>query len=913
MRRGMVSGTLSSESARLEAVYDYQILDTPSEEVFDAFARLAAQLCHAPMASISLIDDDRVWFKAAVGLGQFNQVPRANSFCGTTLATADLVEVRDAKAEDRFKRNPLTRDLGVRFYAGMPLVTRGGYVIGTLNVMDEKPRTFSESECGTLRTLASSVIEQLDARRTLMRLIDASRSELYHFDLSSQRIVFASEGALRNLGYTAKEMRDLPVESLLPRLQSPFNVTRLMRTISARDGEPMVVNTVARRKDGSTYPIELRVELVRSYSRPLVYVFGVDMTERRANEDRIRLLSAAVENASDAVAIYTPVEPYDAKKPSTIIYVNDAFLQSVGYKREEVIGKTTALFVGKRDDRKSVEEVRARLLRGETARYRARTYRKDGSTFWSEQSLRPLLDSTGRVTHIVSVRRDVTSDVMHEAALSTQNDILTALTSVARELFAALVPRVLVDRLLVGAGAMTGANVRFWVALPGGGVVQSNDLVAPSEARDAGDEFLRGALASEVVLVDEAGHRAVARIPTPDGPGWLIEACAKDGDALATSSVFALGLLAQYAAVAVRNVELYGELDARRGAVVELNQVKADLIAMLAHDFKGPLTSIVGFAQVLAEDPKLDAQSRQFLETITQNAMRLSNLASDTLSLSRLESSDFSLVRQSVDVVELVQDVAATLGERRQIDVKIDVPDHALVNGDVQRIGQVLENLIGNAIKYSPNGEPVSVSVRRVDNVIEFSVRDRGIGIPQAELTNLFSRFARGSNARRLGITGTGFGLYLARLIVEKHGGTIGVESVENKGSTFIVRLPATSPGEEDDRTHRLLLVDPEGEVRSFTAHALRGAHYRLRVVQNTGEALVLLADERFDAALIDGDDDEVIKKVPRRIRREVAFLRIGTTNEQERGWDAAIGKPFLVKDLVAAIESTVERHRVNA
>lgn len=905
----MISGALSSESARLEAVYEYQILDTPSEEVFDAFARLASQLCHTSMASISLIDEDRIWFKAPIGLGQFAEVPRAGSFPSAALTTADLVEIRDAKSDDRYKRNPLVRDLGVRFYAGMPLVTRGGYVIGMLEVMDEQPRSLSETECGTLRTLSSAVIEQLDARRTLMRLVDASRSELYHFDLSSERIVFASEGALRNLGYTAKEMRDLPVDMLLPKLQAPFNVNRLMRSISARDGEPMVINTIARRKDGTTYPIELRVELVRSYSRPLVYVYGVDMTERRASEDRIRLLSVAVENASDAVAIYKPAEPYDPKKASTIVYVNDAFLQSVGYKREEVIGKTTALFVGKRDDRKTVEEIRGRLLRGETTRYRARTYRKDGSTFWSEQSLRPLMDSSGRVTHIVSVRRDVTSDVMHEAALSTQNDILTALTSVARELFAALVPRVLVDRLLVGAAAMTGANVRFWVALPGGGVTESADLVPPPDAKDTSDEFLLQALTAEVVLVDEPARRAVARIPTPDGPGWLIEARARGDESLATSSVFALGLLAQYAAVAVRNVELYGELDARRGAVVELNQVKADLIAMLAHDFKGPLTSIVGFAQVLAEDPKLDAQSRQFLDTITQNAMRLSNLASDTLSLSRLESSDFSLVRQSVDIVELVRDIAATLSERRQIDVKIDA-EEALVNGDVQRIGQVLENLIGNAIKYSPNGEPVSVTVRLDDGWVEIAVRDRGIGIPQAELTNLFSRFARGSNARRLGITGTGFGLYLARLIVEKHAGTIGVESVENKGSTFIVRFPATSPGEEDDRTHRLLLVDPEGEVRSFTAHALRGAHYRLRVVQTTGEALVMLSDERFDAALIDGDDDDMLKSVPRRIRREVAFVRIGASADP--GWDAVIGKPFLVKDLVAVVESAVERKHVN-
>ncbi|MBV8601518.1 MAG: PAS domain S-box protein, partial [Candidatus Eremiobacteraeota bacterium] len=443
----MISESPSSEAVRLEALYDFQILDTPAEEVFDAFTRLAASLCAVPIAMMSMIDEDRLWLKSTVGLEGVRELPREGSFCDATLRENDLFEVRDAKTEQAFKSYPLVRrDWGIRFYAAVPLKTRTGYVIGTLAVMDVRPRSLTEEQCGTLRTLAAAVMDQLDARRTLMRLVDASRSELYHFDIATQRIVFASEGALRNLGYSAKEIRSLSVEALLPDLREPFSTERLMQGIASRDGEPMIVYTTARRKDGSTYPIELRIELVRSYSRPLLYAFGLDITERRASEDRIRLLSTAVEHAGDAIAIYRPAEPVDAKTPSTIVYANDAFLHSVGYTRDEVIGKTTALFVGKGDDRPMIEDARARVLQGETVRIRSRTYRKDGTTFWTEQSLRPLIDPAGRVTHILAVRRDVTSEVMHEAALATQNDILTDLTSVARELFAALDPHVLVDR-----------------------------------------------------------------------------------------------------------------------------------------------------------------------------------------------------------------------------------------------------------------------------------------------------------------------------------------------------------------------------------------------------------------------------------------------------------------------------------
>ncbi|MFI5302768.1 MAG: ATP-binding protein, partial [Polyangiales bacterium] len=568
--------------------------------------------------------------------------------------------------------------------------------------------------------------------------------------------------------------------------------------MASRDGEPMVVNTIARRKDGSTYPLELRLELVRALARPLVYAFGVDLTDRRKTEQRIRLLSTAVERSSDAILIFEPSDPPDATQPSRIVYANDAFVRSTGFEREELVGKTSTVFVRNAEGRQRLDDARQRVLAGESSRVRMRVNRKDETEFWVDQTIHPLVDPNGRVTNVLATYRDVTAEVLHEAALATQNDILTTLAGVARELFASLEPRTLVDRLISGSTVMTGARIRFWAALPGGGVVRSDDLTIPADARDESDAFLRAALGSEVVLVDDSGRRAAARIPSASGGGWLLEARAAEGERIQTSSVFALGLVAQYAAIAVRNVELYIELDARRSAVVELNQVKTDLIAMLAHDFKGPLTSIVGFAQILAEDPTLDAQARHWLDTITQNALRLANLATDTLALSRLENADFSLVRHQVDVAQLVRSIAEEHQGRRAIRVRIDDPE-PITFGDEQRLHQVVDNLIGNAIKYSPNGEEVDVTVSRDGEEIVIAIADHGIGIPPTEIANLFARFARGSNARQLGITGTGFGLYLARLIVEKHGGSIAVESVEGKGSTFTVRLKAASATDDED------------------------------------------------------------------------------------------------------------------
>ncbi|MBV8355547.1 MAG: PAS domain S-box protein [Candidatus Eremiobacteraeota bacterium] len=876
---------------------------------------LATQLCGTPIGLLTLVDEERVWFKSNFGLPGRTETPRKRSPDERTIAGTELLEVPDITADKRFSDHPMMVSAKIQFYAGVPLITRDGCAVGTLCVMDRRPRTLAESQREGLRELATTAVEQLDARRANLRMMDAQRTELYHLDLANRRIVFASEGALRNLGYTTKEIYQLPLSKLLPATGDPTLWADFEKRLKQKREGPIVVTRKAVRKDGSTYPLELRIELIDFRDRELVVAIGTDLTEQKRAERRVKLLSTAIDNASDAVVIYEPVGP---GQPSRIVYVNDALLQSVGYTRDELLGQTSAVFVGHSEDVALVDDVRRRAQAGETVRFRSKTRRKDGTTFWTEQVLRPLLDEEGRVANIVSIRRDVTRDVQFETALSRQNEILTALTSVARELFSTLEPRTLIEKLERGASVLCDATVRFWVAQPDGKLVRTGDMSAPDGAAavDEGDAFLHRSLETDLVSIDDDERRAAARILRSSGPGWLLESVSPHGSQLPAGSIFALGLVAQYAAIALRNVELYAELDARRSAVVELNQQKADMIAMLAHDFKGPLTSIVGFAQLLEEDPKLDAKGRQFLETILQNGMRLANLATDTLELSQIEHSDFSLVRQPVDVGKLVMEIVETYRARRRIDMNVETAT-AISRGDAPRLRQVFENLIGNAIKYSPSGDPIEVAVRRKGDTITVSVKDRGIGIPTAELKNLFGRFARGSNARKLGITGTGFGLYISKTIVEKHGGVISATSIPDAGSTFTVQLQAASERDAEQRVARVLLIDPEGETRSFAAQALRGAALRLRVVQTIRDAHAILTDERFDVVVVDvlpSNEDaltkELFETIPSRLRREIAFVRIGGTGESAL-WDRAISKPFLSKDLVAAIEGARVRAEV--
>src|SRR5438874_2498534 len=154
-----------NETARLDALRRYAILDTAPEEPFDDLTRLAAHVCGTPIAVISLIDADRQWFKSKMGLSVM-ETSRDVAFCAHTLMQTDLFVVRDVSADDRFATNPLvTADPKIRFYAAAPLVTPEGYVLGTLCVIDRVPRDLSVEQQDALRALSRQVVSQLELRR----------------------------------------------------------------------------------------------------------------------------------------------------------------------------------------------------------------------------------------------------------------------------------------------------------------------------------------------------------------------------------------------------------------------------------------------------------------------------------------------------------------------------------------------------------------------------------------------------------------------------------------------------------------------------------------------------------------------------------------------------------------------------
>jgi GAF domain-containing protein len=161
------------ETARLEALRQYEILDTAPEQELDDITRLASFICGTPIAVMSLIDADRQWFKSKVGL-EADSGSRADAFCAHTIMGRDMLIVEDAARDPRFAKNPLVLgDPHIRFYAGAPLVTPDGFGLGSLCAIDRQPRTLAPEQLGSLEALARLVMMKLEFRRVSSQLADA--------------------------------------------------------------------------------------------------------------------------------------------------------------------------------------------------------------------------------------------------------------------------------------------------------------------------------------------------------------------------------------------------------------------------------------------------------------------------------------------------------------------------------------------------------------------------------------------------------------------------------------------------------------------------------------------------------------------------------------------------------------------
>lgn len=226
----------------------------------------------------------------------------------------------------------------------------------------------------------------------------------------------------------------------------------------------------------------------------------------------------------------------------------------------------------------------------------------------------------------------------------------------------------------------------------------------------------------------------------------------------------------------------------------EVDKMKSELVSTVSHELRTPLSSVLGFTELLLnKELKPDKQVR-YLKTIYKEAMRLTNLINDFLDLQRMESGDQVYRMDKLSMNELVIEAAEKFRTQSTHSiVLVDDASDVKVEGDRERLAQVLMNLIGNAIKFSPEGGNVNICMKNSSNNLRVSIQDEGIGIPAEDIPKLFSKFQRIDNSSRRKIGGTGLGLAICQEIIVKHDGKIWIESLEGQGTTIHFELPLIS------------------------------------------------------------------------------------------------------------------------
>ncbi len=395
----MSTPKLRDETARLEALRRYQILDTSAEEAFDDLTRLASQLCETPMAVMSLVDESRQWFKSRIGI-DMPETPRAIAFCAHTIEQNQPLVVPDATRDDRFRENPLVRVRnGIRFYAGIPLITPDGHAIGTLSVMDKVARKLHRRQLDALKALARQAEKQLEVRiyvdrlaRTIEEREQIERRLRDANQFTSEIISGAGEGIVvydhsyryviwnhfmeELTGMDAAEVIGQNALELFPHFRTQGIAALLMRALG---GE-----TVTSPKYLFQIPQTGRSGWVlgtfgphRDASGQIAGVIGVirDVTDSKRAEEALLAAEAKFRGIVEQslVGIYLIQD-------GRYQYVNPKLAEIFGYSVDEMLAMPSVMELVHEEDRPAVEDNIRRRINGEvqTVRYSFRAMRKDG-------------------------------------------------------------------------------------------------------------------------------------------------------------------------------------------------------------------------------------------------------------------------------------------------------------------------------------------------------------------------------------------------------------------------------------------------------------------------------------------------------------------------------------------------------
>jgi diguanylate cyclase (GGDEF)-like protein/PAS domain S-box-containing protein len=489
----------AAEQSRLDLLKSLQILDTPPEEIFDRLTQLAARVCNTPMAAITLIDERRQWFKSAFGWNP-PETARDISLCTHTVLNKKPFVVPDTLNDARFRENPFVAgEPGIRFYAGVPLLSADGFVVGALAVLDRVPRTVTEAQIAMLEMQAELVMMHFELRRqrnelarmaaerdrinaALVRqaahLKEAQRiAEVGSWEIDIRdRHAIASDEIYRIFGIARENFRENydVFLSLVHPEDRPRLVEALESALQGKNALDMEHRIV--RPDGQVRHVHERGEVrANEDGWPILAGTAQDITAQRRAQEQLKLLGTCIDRMNDVVMI-TEADPIDEPGPR-IVFLNAAFEYETGYRREEVLGKSPRMLQGPETQRAELDRIRGALENRVPISAELICYKKSGEQFWVELDIAPVIEATGRLTNFVAIARNITERKQKLAELAQTNRALQMLTRCNEAVIKVENEQELLDRICRLAVDIGGYEVA-WVGYAQGDETRSIRPVA---------------------------------------------------------------------------------------------------------------------------------------------------------------------------------------------------------------------------------------------------------------------------------------------------------------------------------------------------------------------------------------------------------------------------------------------------
>ena len=789
------------ETERLKHLQHYEILDTLPDPAFDQIVRMAARVSKAPYAFIGFLDGSRVWFKSTAGFAA-RQIRRNGSPCQFLLLDGKPLIISDALGDHRFGAKGIVLGEGIecRSYAGAPLLSKEGAILGTIAVCSLEANAFTRDDLDALQVLSRQVVTRLElyaaghVQENVLRLRQRSEQALTverNFvaavlnTISALVLVFDTAGRIVRFNRACEatsgySFGDLAGRSFPEELFPPEERETAIRVVEGvRTGKPVESCEINwRTKLGGTRRIAWTASSLNNARSEVSYVImtGADVSEQRMAETALRGSEERYRHLVESSLGFVCTHDLNG----SLLSINSHAARTLGYQREELIGTPLRNYIDPAH-LTDYDSYFAGLRQSQQQDHQGRFYlQRKGGGLCIVAYRNKLLQLAGAEPLVLSHGTDITEQTQAEEDLKVlTRQHQSILNSVGDGIFG-----------MDLAGQLTFINSR------------GADLLAYSSEELLGQDMH--------ALIHHS-HADGSPFPKEDCP--ILGSVERETPLQVDDDVFwrrdGRSLPVQYVAcplIADGRVDgvvvAFADVTERR----RLDRMKDEFIATVSHELRTPLTSLRASLGLVTSGmlEKHPEKTAQMLDIAVANCDRLVRLVNDIVDFERIGSDSLPLHKGEWNAIDLLRraiDPELLNAERAGLSFRIDAqPVDVWVDGD--RIVQVLGNLIRNAVKFSEKGGEIRLTVRAGgdgrERLAMFEVRDQGPGIPEEKLDFIFERFQQvdASDSRARG--GTGLGLAICRGILNEHGGRIWARNNPEGGSTLCFTVERFMPGVED-------------------------------------------------------------------------------------------------------------------